>query len=54
VQFVRDHPAGERPFAVLGLAMRGGRIAELDIFADPERLSRLDLTCWTRDAATSR
>lgn len=36
--------AGDRPFAVLGFTIRGGRIAELDIFADPERLARLDLT----------
>jgi hypothetical protein len=36
--------AGERPFAVLGFTIRGGRIAELDIFADPERLARLDFT----------
>jgi hypothetical protein len=31
--------AGDRPFAVLGFTIRGGRIAELDIFADPKRLA---------------
>ncbi len=35
---------GERPFAVLGFAFRGGRIAEIDILLDPERLRRLDLS----------
>jgi RNA polymerase sigma-70 factor (ECF subfamily) len=33
-----------RPFAVMGFTIRGGRIAELDILADPQRLSKLDLT----------
>jgi RNA polymerase sigma factor (sigma-70 family) len=33
-----------RPFSVGGVTVRGGRIVEIDIFADPERLSRLDLT----------
>jgi RNA polymerase sigma factor (sigma-70 family) len=32
-----------RPFAVGGITVRGGRIVEMDILADPERLSRLDL-----------
>jgi RNA polymerase sigma factor (sigma-70 family) len=32
------------PFAVGGYTIRGGRIVEIDILADPERLSRLDLT----------
>ena len=32
------------PFAVAALTVRGGKIVELDILADPERLSRLDLT----------
>lgn len=36
--------AGERPFAVMGVTVRAGRIAEIDILADPERLQRLDLT----------
>jgi RNA polymerase sigma-70 factor (ECF subfamily) len=29
---------------VLGFTVSGGRIVEIDILADPERLSRLDLT----------
>jgi RNA polymerase sigma-70 factor (ECF subfamily) len=28
---------------VLGFTVAGGRIAEIDILADPERLRRLDL-----------
>jgi RNA polymerase sigma-70 factor, ECF subfamily len=32
-----------RPVAVMAFTVRGGRIAELDILADPARLSRLDL-----------
>ena len=35
---------GGRPFAVLGFTVAGGRIAEIDILADPERLRELDLT----------
>ncbi len=33
-----------RPFAVVALTVRGGRIASIDILADPERLAELDLT----------
>jgi RNA polymerase sigma factor (sigma-70 family) len=33
-----------RLFSVLGFTVRGGRIVEINILADPERLSRLDLT----------
>jgi RNA polymerase sigma factor (sigma-70 family) len=33
-----------QPFSVMGFAVTGGRIAEIDILADPERLHRLDLT----------
>ena len=32
-----------RPFSVMGFTVRDGRIAEIDILADPERLRRLDL-----------
>jgi RNA polymerase sigma-70 factor (ECF subfamily) len=32
------------PFSVGAFTVRGGRIAEIDILADPERLRRLDLT----------
>jgi RNA polymerase sigma-70 factor (ECF subfamily) len=35
---------GGTPFAVLGFTIAGGKIVEIDILADPERLSRLDLT----------
>jgi RNA polymerase sigma-70 factor, ECF subfamily len=35
-------PDGE-PTALIGMAVRDGKITEIDILADPERLSRLDL-----------
>jgi RNA polymerase sigma factor (sigma-70 family) len=35
---------GDRPYAVLGFTVRGDRIAEIDILADPARLARIDLT----------
>src|SRR5512133_3130256 len=34
---------GGRPVSVLGFTVRGGKIVEIDILADPQRLSRLDL-----------
>jgi len=33
-----------RPFAVLALTVRGGRVVAIDVLADPDRLARLDLT----------
>jgi RNA polymerase sigma-70 factor (ECF subfamily) len=38
-----------RPFAVVSMAVRGGRIVEIDILADPERLAQLDLTVVAAD-----
>jgi hypothetical protein len=32
-----------RPVSVLGFTVRGGKIAEIDILADPARLRQLDL-----------
>jgi hypothetical protein len=32
-----------RPFSVIGLTITGGKIVEIDIVADPVRLSQLDL-----------
>jgi RNA polymerase sigma-70 factor (ECF subfamily) len=32
-----------RPFSVMGFTVRDGKIVEIDILADPERLRRLDL-----------
>jgi RNA polymerase sigma-70 factor (ECF subfamily) len=32
-----------RPVTLIGLAVRDGKITEIDILADPERLSRLNL-----------
>jgi RNA polymerase sigma factor (sigma-70 family) len=34
---------GGRPSSVLGFTIAGGKILEIDILADPERLARLDL-----------
>jgi hypothetical protein len=33
-----------RPISVMGLAVKGGKIVEIDVLADPDRLNRLDLT----------
>jgi RNA polymerase sigma factor (sigma-70 family) len=33
-----------KPFAVMGIAIRGGRIVEMNILSDPARLARLDFT----------
>jgi RNA polymerase sigma-70 factor (ECF subfamily) len=33
-----------KPFSVMGCTIKDGRIVELDILADPERVSQLDLT----------
>jgi RNA polymerase sigma-70 factor (ECF subfamily) len=41
--FVSRRPDG-RLFSVLGFTIAGGRIVEIDILADPERLGRLDLS----------
>jgi RNA polymerase sigma-70 factor, ECF subfamily len=35
---------GGEPFAVAGFTIRGGKVVEMDILADPERLRQLDLT----------
>ena len=39
-----DRLSRRRPFSVGAITMRGGRIVEMDILADPERLGQLDLT----------
>ena len=41
--FVSRRPDG-RLFSVIGFSIAGGRIVGMDILADPERLSRLDLS----------
>ena len=38
-----------RPFSVMGFTVRGGKIVEIDILADPERLGRLDLLALLDD-----
>jgi hypothetical protein len=37
-----------QPFSVVVLTVRGGKIVEIDILADPERTGRLDLTLLDR------
>jgi RNA polymerase sigma-70 factor (ECF subfamily) len=41
--FVSRRPDG-KVFAVIGFTIAGGKIVEMDILADPERLRRLDLS----------
>jgi RNA polymerase sigma-70 factor (ECF subfamily) len=36
------------PFSVMGFTVRDGRIVEIDVLADPERLARLDLAILDR------
>ena len=36
------------PFAVLGFTIAGGKVVEIDILADPDRISRLDLSAIER------
>jgi RNA polymerase sigma factor (sigma-70 family) len=43
IGLLERHPDG-RLFAVIGFTIARGRIVEMDILADPERLSRLDLS----------
>jgi RNA polymerase sigma factor (sigma-70 family) len=38
-----------RPFSVMGFTVRGGKIVEIDILADPERLGQLDLMALLDD-----
>ena len=35
------------PFAILALTVRGGRIVEIEVLADPDRLAQLDLSAVT-------
>ena len=35
-----------RPFAVIGITVTDGKIAEIDILSDPARLRELDLTVF--------
>jgi RNA polymerase sigma-70 factor, ECF subfamily len=37
-----------KPFSVVGFTVRGGKITEVDILADPERLGELDLSILDR------
>ena len=40
-------PAG-RLLSVIGFTIAGGKVVEMDILADPDRLSRLDLSALER------
>jgi RNA polymerase sigma factor (sigma-70 family) len=46
--------ADGRPFSVVALTFAGGRIARMDILADPDRLARLDLSALTGPEPHSR
>ncbi len=37
-----------RPFSLLGFTIRGGRVVEMHVLRDPERLAALDLTAFDR------
>lgn len=43
-----------RPFSVMGFTVRLGKIVEIDILADPDRLRRLDLGFSTSDGRGAR
>src|SRR6266540_4120623 len=47
IGLVARRPDG-RLFAVLGFTIAGGRVVEIDILADPDRLRRLDLSAIER------
>jgi RNA polymerase sigma-70 factor (ECF subfamily) len=42
-----------KPFSVMAFAVRSGKITEIDILSDPERLSQLDLTMLDAPASHS-
>lgn len=51
VGIVSRRPDGQ-PFSVLGFTVAAGRIVQIDILADPERLRRLDLSAVDNDNHT--
>jgi RNA polymerase sigma-70 factor (ECF subfamily) len=40
--------ADGKPFALLGFTISSGKIREIDVFSDPERLARLGLDRFMR------
>ena len=46
-------PSGE-PYSVMGFTVTDGRIVEIDILADPERLAKLDLLDSTTDDSNGK
>ena len=40
----RVAPSGRPVLSVIGFTIPGGKVLEMDILADPDRLSRLDLS----------
>jgi RNA polymerase sigma factor (sigma-70 family) len=47
IGIVSRRPDG-RPFSVIGFTVAAGRVVEMNILADPERVSRLDLSALER------
>ena len=47
IGLVSRRPDGQQ-FSVLGFTVAGDKVAEIDILADPDRLSRLDLSAIER------
>ena len=43
-----SHLPDGRVFAVIGFTIAGGKVVEMDILADPERITRLDLSALAR------
>ena len=46
-------PPGGPPFSLLGFTVTGGKIVEIDVLVDPERLRNLDLTVLDQRETTS-
>ncbi len=44
---VAFEPNGQ-PLSIMGFTVRGGKIVEIDVLADPERLRRIDLAALDR------
>jgi RNA polymerase sigma factor (sigma-70 family) len=44
--------AAGRPYAVMGFAFRSGKIVQIDILGDPDRLARLDLAAMAASEGT--
>ena len=38
---------GDQPTAIMGFLVRAGRVAAIDVLADPRRIARIDLSAVT-------